>query len=178
MVNLQPPALEVRIAIAGIYLGSSVPDRVALQALALCLSWPSPPWEAAAQVEVDRASQEEREARQFLQVARPEEKSGARSGLLQARADLQAAQAALAALRPSLRDVRGDALEALSRLQAAGVPVAVWSGVGQSLVNAWTSEMLPASESEIAETYSFTLPPSAPTSGGGSNLPTTTPATP
>lgn len=178
MVTLQNPALEVRITLAGLTLAATVPERVALQALALCLSWPSPPWEAEARLDVERASQEEREARQFLSVARENEKAGARQALFQARIDLQRATEALAALCFQLRDVHADAREAMARLQAAGVPPSTWTSIGHQLLSDWLAEMLPAPESEVQALVNFTLPPRAPTSDGGSSLPGTTPAMP
>jgi hypothetical protein len=178
MVTLQPPALEVRITIAGIAADAPVPGRVLLQALAFALSWPSPPWEADVRLELERASQEEKECRQFLKIARDDEKQGARQGLFYAREALQVAQSALEGRALQLKDIWSDARQAMARLQAVGVPVSTWSPMGQKLIDAWTAEIMPASETEIQATETFTLPPSAPTSGGGSVLPATTPATP
>lgn len=178
LIELQSPAPEVRYTLAGLYLGASVPDRVALQALALCVSWPSPPWEAAAQLEVERASQEDRDARQFLQVARDDERVQARQDLLRARQALQAAQEAQADGRFALRDVTADATLAMSRLAGAGIAPATWSQAGSQLLAAWVEELLPAPADLVADTVTFTLPPSAPVSGGGSGSPTSTPGTP
>lgn len=178
MIALQNPTLEIRITLAGLSLAASIPDRVALQALALCLAWPSPPWEEEARLELERASQEERESRQFLQVARPEEKTAARQGLFAARSQLQVAQERMDALRFPLRDVHADARLAMARLQAAGVPASTWSLIGQQLLAAWVAEILPAPESEVTRTLDFTLPPQGATSGGGSSLPGTLPAMP
>lgn len=177
MVTLQSPALEVRIPLASMYLAVPVPDRVALQALALCLSWPSPPWEESARLEVQRANQEELESRQFLSVARAEEKAAARSGLYHARTALQVAQASLAALAFPLRDLLADGRLAMARLEAAGVPALTWSALGHQLLSTWTAEILPAPDAEIQAAWDFTLPPPALTSDGGSVSPTTTPAT-
>lgn len=178
MVLLRSPAPEVRYTLAGVFSGSNVPERVALQALALAVSWPSPPWEAVAQLDVDRASQEERESRQFLQVAREAEVSDARRALLQARQALQSAEEARAATRFQLRDVHGDARIAMERLVAAGVAPVVWSEIGGQLVTAWTAELMPAPADTVSEVLTFTLPPSALTSDGGSGSPTSTPGTP
>jgi len=177
MVQLQAPTLEVRLTLAGIVLSASVPERVALQALALCLSWPSPPWEAEARLELERANQEERECRQFLQVARPDEKQEARQGLFNARVDLDKAKSALEGLAFQLQDVKADAKLAMDRLQAAGVSPSVWSPIGQQLLTAWVTEILPAPESEVQEAWTFTLPPPVVTSDGGSKSPTITPET-
>jgi hypothetical protein len=176
MVPLRSPVPEVRYTLAGLYGYSSVPDRVALQALALAVAWPFPPWESAAQLGVDRASQEERESRQFLHVARPEEVSSARQSLLSARTALQKAQADLEAARFAFRDVHGDARLAMARLAEAGVAPAVWSDVGAQLLAAWTSELMPASSEAVAEALTFTLPPPALMSDGGSISPTGGPA--
>ena len=158
-VDLCPPAPEIRYTLAGLYSYSSVPDRVALQALALAVSWPQPPWQAKAQTEADRANQEELEARQFLKVAKGDEVSGARMALLTARQDLQKAQEALAETAFSLRDVRADARLAMDRLALASVSPAIWSAIGDKLISAWLQELQPASQDAVADALVFILPP-------------------
>ena len=158
-VDLCPPAPEIRYTVAGLYSYSSVPDRVALQALALAVSWPQPPWQAKAQIEADRASQEELEARQLLKVAQPDEVSAARMALLTARQNLQKAQEALAETVFALRDVRADARMAMERLALASVSPAVWSAIGDKLISAWLQELQPASQDAVADALVFILPP-------------------
>lgn len=178
MIELQNPALEIRITIAGLYLAASVPERVVLQALAFALSWPCPPWEQEARLNLQRAIQEETESRQFLQVARSDEKADARAGLLQARVDLQRAHMALDGLRPQLRDVHADGRTAMERLAGAQVPPATWTAIGSQLLSAWLAELLPAQEEEITALQNFTLPRQALTSAGDSSSPATTAETP
>lgn len=158
-VDLCPPAPEIRYTLAGLYSYSSVPDRVALQALALAVSWPQPPWQAKAQTEADRANQEELEARQFLKVAQADEVSGARMALLTARQNLQKAQEALAETALALRDVRADARLAMDRLALASVSPAIWSAIGDKLISAWLQELQPASQDAVADALVFILPP-------------------
>jgi len=175
-IFLVPPAKSTRIAISLAWLSADAPGRIALQALALALSWPSPPWEAEAQLALERASQEEKECRQFLLAARPEEKSAARSQLFDARGTLDRATAALAALKPDLHNpvVAGQlALEWL-----ASVPIASWLPASISLIQAWNAEVLPAEEAQIAELLTFSLPPPGSGSGGGSSSPDAIAATP
>jgi len=166
-VDLCPPAPEIRYTVAGLYSYSSVPDRVALQALALAVSWPQPPWQAKAQIEVDRASQEELEARQFLKVAKDDEVSGARLSLLAGRQALQKAQEALSETVFALRDVRADARLAMDRLALAGVSPAVWSAIGDKLISAWLQELQPASQDAVSDALVFILPPLDRVSDGG-----------
>jgi hypothetical protein len=158
-VDLCPPAPEIRYTLAGLYSYSSVPDRVALQALALAVSWPQPPWQAIPQTEADRANQEELEARQFLKVAKDDEVSGARMALLTARQNLQKAQAALAETVFALRDVRADARLAMDRLALASVSPAIWSAIGDKLISAWLQELQPASQDDVVDALVFILPP-------------------
>lgn len=158
-VDLCLPAPEIRYTVAGLYSYSSVPDRVALQALALAVSWPQPPWQAKAQIEADRASQEELEARQFLKVAQPDEVSAARMALLTARQNLQKAQDAMSETVFALRDVRADARLAMERLALADVSPAVWSAIGDKLISAWLQELQPASQDAVADALVFILPP-------------------
>jgi hypothetical protein len=158
-VDLCPPAPEIRYTLAGLYSYSSVPDRVALQALALAVSWPQPPWQAEAQTEADRANQEELEARQFLKVAKDDEVSGARMALLTARQNLQKAHQALAETAFALRDVRADARLAMDRLALASVSPAIWSAIGDKLISAWLQELQPASQDDVVDALVFILPP-------------------
>jgi len=167
VIALRLPAPEIRHTVAGLYLSATVPERVALQALALALAWPSPPWQAKAQAEVDCATQEELESRQFLKVAQPDEVSGARMALLTARQNLQKAQEAFAETAFALRDVREDARLAMERMASVGVAPIAWSEVGEKLVSAWVAELMPAPEKDTLDAMVFTLPPPAHTSDGG-----------
>lgn len=176
MVTLNPPAQEIRLSIAIAFYRLSEPERIGLAALALCLSWPFPPWESRAQEELERAEREEREAGQFLKVARPDETATARMALLQARQSLQLAREKLAEQGFQLRDLAADGRAALARLDAASVSPAQWYGPAQSLLAQWLSELAPADPDSVAELVSFTVPPPAPTSAGGSNSPGTTAA--
>ena len=177
MITLNPPAQEIRLSIAIAYYRLSEPERVGLAALALCLSWPSPPWESRVREELERAEQEEREAAQFLKLARPDEASAARMALLQARQALQLAREKLAEQGFQLRDLAADGRAALARLDAASVAPAQWYAPAQALLAQWLSELAPADSESVAELVSFTVPPQAPMSGGGSSLPVTTAAT-
>jgi hypothetical protein len=177
-IELRNPSTEVQISVAMAYLTmGAAPDRTALTALAFCLCWPTPPWEADAHLEVERASQEEKEARQYLSVARPEERSGARQGLFEARAALQSAQNRLDALKPALRDLAADGRAVIAHLEAAGIGAATWYPLGDQILGAWIKAIMPAPEKEQVSALTFTLPRSAPTPSGGSVSPTDTQAT-
>ena len=178
MITLSAPTRDIQIALAIAWATSDAPGKVAIAALALCLSWPFPPWEAAARSALELARQDEREARQWIEVAPADQRAAARMAHLEARGALENAQDALAKLSFGLHDIPAAARVAVAHLDAAGVPVSVWLSAGNQLLSGWMEALSPAPEEKVQEAWSFTLPPPARTSAGGSNSPTTTPATP
>ena len=178
MITLSAPTRDIQIALAIAWATSDAPGKVAIAALALCVSWPSPPWEAAARSDLELARQNEREARQWVEVAPADQKAAARQGHFQARQKLEAAESALSTAAFDLHDIPAAAKVALARLDAAGVPVSAWLSAGNQLLSSWVEALSPAPEEKVQEVWSFTLPPPDRTSAGGSNSPTGTPGTP
>ena len=178
MITLSAPTRDVQLALALAAFRATTPERVGLQALALCLSWPAPPWEADALAQLQLAQQEEREARQWVGLAEPEKRAAARQAHLNARIALQQAEEAHAELRFSLADPIADGRLAIARLDAAGVPASAWLLPGSQLLSAWMEALGGVPEAQVQETLTFSLPPQDRTSGGGSISPVISEATP
>jgi hypothetical protein len=165
-ITLIEPAEATRLWVARAYIEADGPGRTALNALALALSWPSPPWQAEAEAALDAARQELRDATAAARVARPTERADAMGDVRAARVAVAEAEAVLSALRPAMTDAGAAAAWALSRITEAGVAPVVWLAIGDQLVARWIERLSPP-VGDVSGAVSFSIPPLAPPSGGG-----------
>lgn len=177
-ITLIEPSAAIRIWVARAYLAASGPDRVGLEALAVALCWPSPPWESDAAAVLTDAQREAREAAQYarLTTLSPEDRAEATQDARRARVAVAQAEARLAALRPVLESPRTAAAWAMAQMEAAGVPSSTWGRVGDQLLARWLDLVIPP-VGDVAGAVDFSLPPVAPASAGGSNSPASGAAT-
>lgn len=171
-ITLTEPSTAIRIWVARAYLAASGPDRVGLEALALALAWPAPPWEADAAAALTDAQREARESAAYakLSTLSAEERAEAVADARRARLAVAEADARLAALRPALTSPSAAAAWAMAQMEAAGVPSSTWGRVGDQLLARWLDLVIPP-VGDVAGAVDFSLPPVAQVSGGGSNSP-------
>ena len=170
-ITLTEPGLEIRLWIARAYLGADGPGRTALEAAALALSWPAPPWQGEALAALAAATQEQRDATADLRLSKTaEERQAAQRDLRAARLAVANAEAALAATTPELRDPVAVGRWAMGQLQKAGVSPAAWSRNGDRLLAQWIDLLAPP-VGDAGAALDFSLPPQAPSLSGGSSSP-------
>lgn len=170
-ITLQEPTEEIRLWMARAYLGADGPTRTALEAAALAISWPNPPWQAEQLAAVAAATQEQRDATADLRLAKTaEDRQAAQKDLRAARIALATAEQALAASAPELRDPRTLGRWAMDKLREAGVPVATWSRIGDRLLAGWI-DLLSPPVGDAGAVLDFSLPPQAGSLSGGSFSP-------
>jgi hypothetical protein len=171
-VTLAEPSRAVCLWVARAYLDGDGPTRLSLHALALALSWPAPPWERAAQADVDAARQELRDATAAARIPSlsAEERAEAARDVRGARLALANAEAALGKLRPALTEASAAGAWAMAQMEAAGVSPAVWDRYGDAMLARWIG-MLSPPVGDIGATLDFTLPQRASDSAGVSNSP-------
>jgi hypothetical protein len=171
-ITLTEPDVATRLWLARGYLSADGPTRIGLEALAVALCWPRPPWESAAQAELDAAQQELREASAYARTPTlsAEERVQASRDVRAARLAIATAEEKLRALRPPRTSIDAAAAWALAQMEGAGVPVKTWSLAGDQLLARWL-DLLSPPIGDIGATLDFTLPQRASDSAGASNSP-------